>query len=64
MRSFMLMNKKTKQEFKKMEQVLKVRDERTGQEIAINKHCADMDKHLPLLMGVSNAILENVIFCH
>ena len=23
-----------------------------------------MDRHLPLLMGVSNAILENVIFCH
>jgi DNA repair protein RAD50 len=23
-----------------------------------------MDKSVPLLMGVSNAILENVIFCH
>ena len=23
-----------------------------------------MDKFVPMLMGVSNAILENVIFCH
>ena len=23
-----------------------------------------MDKQVPLLMGVSNAILDNVIFCH
>lgn len=58
------MNKKNKQEFKKLEQVLKAKDERTGQEISINKNCADMDKHLPQLMGVSNAVLENVIFCH
>ncbi len=25
---------------------------------------ADMDAMVPLLMGVSPAILENVIFCH
>ncbi len=64
MRSFQLMNKKQKQEFKKLEQVLKARDERTGQDISINKNCGEMDKSVPLLMGVSNAILENVIFCH
>lgn len=64
MRSFQLLNKKQKQEFKKLEQVLKARDERTGQEISINKNCSEMDKSVPLLMGVSNAILENVIFCH
>ena len=64
MRSFQLVNKKQKQEFKKLEQVLKAKDERTDQTISINKTCADMDKHLPLLMGVSNAVLENVVFCH
>ena len=63
MRSFQLMNKKGKQEFKKLEQVLKARDER-GNEISINKNCAEMDRQVPMLMGVSNAILENVIFCH
>jgi DNA repair protein RAD50 len=27
-------------------------------------HCAHLDKLIPELMGVSKAILENVIFCH
>ena len=26
--------------------------------------CTDMDKEIPELMGVSKAVLENVIFCH
>lgn len=60
----MVTNRKMKQEFKKMEQVLKAKDEKSGQEISINKNCAEMDRQVPLLMGVSNAILENVIFCH
>ena len=47
-----------------MEQVLKAKDEKTGAEISINKNCAEMDRQVPLLLGVSNAILENVIFCH
>ena len=57
------MNGKTKQEFKKLEQVLKARDD-AGNETSINKNCADMDRQVPMLMGVSRAILENVIFCH
>ena len=43
LRSFQLMNGKTKQEFKKLEQVLKARDE-AGNETSINKNCADMDR--------------------
>lgn len=30
----------------------------------ISTKCADMDEEIPLLLGVSKAILENVIFCH
>ena len=63
LRSFQLMNKKEKQEFRKLEQVLKARDDR-GNEVSINKNCAEMDRQVPMLMGVSSAILENVIFCH
>ena len=63
LRSFQLMNKKGKQEFRKLEQVLKARDDQ-GNEISINKNCVEMDRQVPLLMGVSSAILENVIFCH
>ncbi len=31
---------------------------------AISTKCAEMDLEVPRLMGVSRAILENVIFCH
>ncbi len=30
----------------------------------ISTKCSDMDEEIPLLLGVSKAILENVIFCH
>ena len=63
MRVYQLLNRKNKQEFKKLEQVLKGRDEK-GREVSINKNWAEMDKQIPILMGVSNSILENVIFCH
>jgi len=63
MRSFQLMNKKNKQEFKKLEQVLKTEDEK-GNQISINKNCAEMDRQIPMLMGVSTAIIQNVVFCH
>lgn len=63
MRTYQLLNRKNKQEFKKLEQILKGRDEK-GREVSINKNCAEMDKQIPLLMGVSNSILDNVIFCH
>ena len=26
--------------------------------------CGELDKQVPYLMGVSKAIMENVIFCH
>lgn len=35
-----------------------------GQEVSINQNCAEMDRQVPMLMGVSKAIMENVIFCH
>lgn len=63
MRTYQLLNKKNKQEFKKLEQILKGKDDK-GREVSINKNCAEMDKQVPMLMGVSNSILENVIFCH
>ena len=36
----------------------------SGQEVSINNKCAEMDREVPMLMGVSKAIMENVIFCH
>jgi DNA repair protein RAD50 len=30
----------------------------------ISTKCAEMDAEIPQLLGVSKAVLENVIFCH
>lgn len=34
------------------------------QKVGLSYRCADMDREIPALMGVSKAILENVIFVH
>ncbi|GJX50617.1 hypothetical protein Tco_0277462, partial [Tanacetum coccineum] len=34
------------------------------QKVCLSYRCADMDREIPALMGVSKAILENVIFVH
>ncbi|KAI8979724.1 AAA domain-containing protein [Mycotypha africana] len=36
----------------------------TGEAFSITSRCADMDLELPLHLGVTKAILDNVIFCH
>ncbi|ODN93462.1 DNA repair protein RAD50 [Cryptococcus wingfieldii CBS 7118] len=35
-----------------------------GKKNTISTRCSEMDEEVPYLMGVSKAILENVIFCH
>ncbi|WVR06574.1 hypothetical protein IAU60_003606 [Kwoniella sp. DSM 27419] len=35
-----------------------------GKRNTISTKCSEMDEEVPLLLGVSKAILENVIFCH
>jgi DNA repair protein RAD50 len=32
--------------------------------VSISSRCADLDNEIPNHLGVSKAILENVIFCH
>ena len=32
--------------------------------MSLSSKCAELDREIPLHMGVSAAILENVIFCH
>mmetsp|Transcript_15469 Transcript_15469/g.38090 ORF Transcript_15469/g.38090 Transcript_15469/m.38090 type:complete len:1226 (-) Transcript_15469:68-3745(-) len=54
---------KDKAEYKLLDSVIRTTDG-SGQEKAISHKCAEMDKQVPLLMGVSKAVLENVIFCH
>lgn len=54
----------TKVEYKSIEQQIKTRDPRTGELISINHHCAEIEKQVPNLFGVTPSIMENVIFCH
>ena len=34
------------------------------QQVSLSHRCSDMEKLVPHLMGVSPAVIENVIFCH
>jgi len=63
MRTYRITNKAKKLEFRKLDQILKYKDSE-GKERSINNSCIDMDKQMSKLFGVSNAVLENVIFCH
>ncbi|CAM9909179.1 unnamed protein product, partial [Hapterophycus canaliculatus] len=62
-RSFRLTQKKKTLQFKALDGVIRTRGE-NGQSVSINHKCMEMDKHIPLRLGVSKAILENVVFCH
>lgn len=63
-RSFQLTQKASKMEFKALESVLQTINPHTGEKVCLSYRCADMDREIPALMGVSKAILENVIFVH
>ncbi|XP_038971803.1 DNA repair protein RAD50 [Phoenix dactylifera] len=63
-RSFQLTQKASKMEFKAIESVLQTINPHTGEKVCLSYRCADMDREIPALMGVSKAILENVIFVH
>lgn len=62
-RSLQLTKKKVKLEFRQLDGMLKIKD-RTGKTSSLSYKCADLDKHMPLQLGVTSSILENVIFCH
>ncbi|KAL5992100.1 hypothetical protein ACLOJK_013014 [Asimina triloba] len=63
-RSFQLTQKASKLEYKAIESVLQTINPHTGEKVCLSYRCADMDREIPALMGVSKAILENVIFVH
>lgn len=53
----------SKQEFKALESVIRSVDDQ-NQPIVLSHRTADVDRIVPLEMGVNRAILEHVIFCH
>ncbi|THU46585.1 hypothetical protein C4D60_Mb09t06480 [Musa balbisiana] len=58
-RSFQLTQKASKMEFKAIESVLQTINPHTGEKVCLSYRCADMDREIPALMGVSKAILDN-----
>lgn len=63
-RSMQSTQKKTKLEQKTLESVLVTTDPATGEQVSISSRCAEMDAEIPFQLGVSRAVLENVLFCH
>ncbi|KAF5385696.1 hypothetical protein D9757_005521 [Collybiopsis confluens] len=50
---------------KTLESILAIDDgEKSNKRATISTKCAEMDVEIPQLLGVSKAVLENVIFCH
>jgi DNA repair protein RAD50 len=62
-RSMQLIQKKGSLTFKGLDGVIRQRNA-AGEQVSMGHKCTELDKVVPNLMGVSKAILENVIFCH
>ncbi|SBT39734.1 DNA repair protein RAD50, putative (RAD50) [Plasmodium ovale wallikeri] len=56
-------NKKIKHTFRSLDNNIIIKKEK-GEDVIITNKCVDINSHIPKLMGVSKALLENVIFCH
>ena len=64
-RSFQLTQKSGgKLEKKDLDQVIQTLDDKTGEKVSVSRKCADINATVPDMMGVSKAILENVVFVH
>lgn len=62
-RSLVATQKKNKVEMKTLEGLI-VKKLSNGEKVTISSKCAEMDREMISLLGVSKPILENVIFCH
>jgi DNA repair protein RAD50 len=63
-RSMELIQKKTTQQFRQLDGVLKMNDPTTGERVSVPHKCTELDKQVPMTLGISRAILEHVLFCH
>jgi len=63
-RSMEVTQKKSTLTFKALDGVLRTTNPDTGERISMSHKCSEMDRQLPLLLGVTSPILEHVVFCH
>lgn len=62
-RSMELTQKKAKLTFSALDGVLRTTN-REGKRVNMSHKCSELDRQIPLLLGVSKPILEHVVFCH
>jgi DNA repair protein RAD50 len=62
-RSMEVQQKKTALTFKQLDGVLRTQDKQ-GNRQSLSHKCSELDRQIPLLLGVSKSILEHVVFCH
>lgn len=63
-RSLQLTQTRAKQTLRTLESLLSTVDPKTGEQVSVSSRCAQMDSEMPFHLGVSKAVLQNVIFCH
>ena len=63
-RSMEVTQKKSKASFKQLDGVIRTTDPESGKRVSLSHKCSELDKEVPKLLGVSKAILDNVVFCH
>lgn len=61
-RSMLCSQKSKKMEFKTLEGV--ITRKKHGENVSISSKCAEIDREMISCLGVSKAVLNNVIFCH
>ena len=59
-----LTQKKNALTFKALDGILRTTDPRTGERLSLSHKCSELDRQIPMLLGVSKPILEHVVFCH
>ena len=62
-RSMQLTQKKTTATFKQLDGVIRA-TKPDGSKTSYTHKCGELDKTVPMMIGVSRAVLESVIFCH
>lgn len=63
-RSMEVTQKKTAASFKALDGTIRTVDRETGERVTMSHKCSELDKSIPIYLGVSKPILEHVVFCH
>jgi len=62
-RTMEVSQKKSTVTFKSLDGVIRTTDE-NGRTVSNSHTCSEMEKTIPLMLGVSKAVLDNVVFVH